>query len=213
MNKKVDQQFALQKGSPIWWNWLFISVFTRVTELYILLRFSSISTPLLLSVFVGLMVATLQWTIINHLVTGRSKQWIIVTWLGYIASTAISWLTFAPLERSMKLAPGFTEYDRIVVLFYFFWLVQALVLGTLQSILLSKRSKTSWRWIFILTSSIFFEFAIVYSTHVLAATLSEDFLIGLAIIGLVTMFTSSLTGTRLFKLLKTVPKSPALDVE
>ena len=201
MNKPVRWGFATHGWFPIWWHWLLIAVFMRLVELSIFVLRPSPSGLLLLGVFGGGLWATLQWSVIRRLIKDRSRSWIGVTWLGYLLSTILSRPSFATLERFLDLRPRFTEYDRVVLLFYLFWLVQALLLGILQAAQLHRWSKIGLAWVFVLTFSRALEFALIFPTSALASLLHSPSMTGFVVTVLAIVLTSSLTGWGLLGIL------------
>jgi hypothetical protein len=160
----------------------------------------------LVSVFIGLMMRVFQWSVIKGKLGKNSRHWVIVTWAGYLLTVAVSVVVFGPLERVMQLRPGFTEYDRIVIIVYLYWFIEALIVGSLQSFVLSESSKTGWGWVFILGFSITLEFLIVNSTIAMAIMLIGPSLWGLAIVILAVSLSIALSGGWLAWLLKTTRK-------
>ena len=184
-------------------SWVLISVVIRAIEtIFVIIP----STPLIRlstnSVIVGLAIGMLQWLVIRNLISERSYLWIAATWVGYVLTAVVSITPLDQFERAVSIRSGFTEYDRVVLIIYMYWLLEALLVGMLQSLVMKRWLKFGWRWILILSGAIALEYTIMKLTQAMAMTFMGLSLLGLVMVSFVILLSSAGTGMGLLWLLQ-----------
>ncbi|MBN1267119.1 MAG: hypothetical protein JXA25_16635 [Anaerolineales bacterium] len=202
---EMRSQNGRRRWVRFWISWLLVSFFLRAADAASILLHAKFPVRIALAAGIGLTMGLLQWLVIRKEIRKGAEQWIVATWLTYLAAAAVSFSLMEPLEQALRLRPGFTEYDRIAVLFYLLWFFEALFTGAGQSLLMNRWSETGRGWVFILLGTTALEFLIVSSTGALALLLIHESLTGLLILFLSMCLSFSLSGLGLIRFLKPIP--------